>query len=308
MRLGIDIGGTKTAVVALDAAGRVVAYRQAPSGRGARDVISVAVQMARATLTAAGPGSPVEAVGACMPGLVDRGTGVVRHAVNLHVESLSLAAQLAAHLGVPVQVENDVKAAARGAVQLLAGSGVVPRSLGYLNLGTGLAAAMVVEGKVVRGLDGAAGEIGHIPVGGDMACSCGQVGCLETLASGTALARRWPGAPADLYAAAGSGDAVARAAADDLARGVATAVQILVLAAGAEHVAVGGGLTGLGEPLATAVRQDLHDRSQASPLMASLQLQDRFEVLPQDVPIAAIGAASLGGLDPSALAGQDLAG
>lgn len=310
MRLGIDIGGTKTAVVALDAAGRVVAYRQAPSGRGPRDVISVAVQVARATLTVAGARSRVESVGACMPGLVDRATGVVRHAVNLDVESLSLAAGLGADLGIPVQVENDVKAAALGVVQLLSRRRdlVVPRSLGYLNLGTGLAAAMVVEGRVVRGLEGSAGEIGHIPVGGDTVCSCGQVGCLETLASGTALARRWTGAPADLFAAALAGDTVARAVADDLGRGVATAVQILVLAAGAEHVAVGGGLTGLGEPLVTAVRQHLHDRSQASSLMASLRLRDRFEVLPQDVPIAAIGAASLGGQDAPALAGRDLAG
>ena len=95
------------------------------------------------------------------------------------------------------------------------------------------------------------------------------------------------------------------AAADDLAAGRHGAMQILVLAAGAEHVAVGGGLTGLGEPLVTAVRQHLHDRSQASSLMASLRLQDRFEVLPQD---AAIGAASLGGQDAPALAGRDLAG
>jgi predicted NBD/HSP70 family sugar kinase len=235
---------------------------------------------------------------------------VVRHAVNLDVESLSLAAELGAQLGTRVQVENDVKAAALGAVQLIAAGrgGVVPRSLGYLNLGTGLAAAMIVDGTVVRGVEGAAGEIGHIPVGGDTVCSCGQVGCLETLASGTALARRWSGAPADLFAAARSGDTVARAAAEDLGRGVATAIQILVLAAGAERVAVGGGLTGLGEPLVTAVRQHLHDRSHASPLMASLRLQDRFEVLPQDVPIAAIGAASLGGQDAPALADQDLAG
>ena len=163
MRLGIDIGGTKTAVVALDAAGRVVAYRQAPSGRGPRDVISVAVQVARATLTVAGARSRVESVGACMPGLVDRATGVVRHAVNLDVESLSLAAGLGADLGIPVQVENDVKAAALGVVQLLSRRRdlVVPRSLGYLNLGTGLAAAMVVEGRVVRGLEGSAGEIAH---------------------------------------------------------------------------------------------------------------------------------------------------
>ena len=305
MRLGIDIGGTKTAAVALDAAGRVAAYRQAPSGRGVHDVIGVAVQVARATLTAAGPASPVEAVGACMPGLVDRASGVVRHAVNLEVKALSLAAELGAELGVHVQVDNDVKAAALGAVQLLARrrGGVVPRSLGFLNLGTGLAAALVVEGRVVRGTDGAAGEIGHIPVGGDTVCSCGQVGCLETLASGAALARRWPGAPGELFAASQAGDAVARAAADDLARGVATAVQILVLAAGAEHVAVGGGLTVLGEPLVTAVRQHLRNRSQASPLMASLRLQDRFAVLPQGVPIAAMGAASLGGGDAPALAG-----
>ena len=69
-----------------------------------------------------------------------------------------------------------------------------------------------------------------------------------------------------------------------------------------------GGLTGLGEPLVTAVRQAPAGPVAGVPLMASLRLQHRFELLPQDLPIAAIGAAGLGGHDVPALAGQDLAG
>ena len=69
----------------------------------------------------------------------------------------------------------------------------------YLNVGTGLAAAIVHRGEVVRGAGGAAGEIGHLPVGSGVPCSCGQDGCLETIASGTALHRMWPGPAADLF-------------------------------------------------------------------------------------------------------------
>jgi glucokinase len=334
--LGIDIGGTKTAVAAVTRDGTVVALRSAPSGRGGAQVVEVAVCLAREVADSVGGLGRISAAGACMPGLVDPGTGSVRHAVNLDVESLELSSALSRALGLRVEVENDVKAAAIGAHHLrprgwgldsgstVPASETVPASgtggtapasgagrtaygsgdvgtLAYLNLGTGLASAVVRDGVLVRGIDGAAGEIGHLPVGGDVMCTCGQIGCLETIASGSALARLWPPARSggrDPFAAAAAGDPLAAAAVDVLCDGVGLAIQLLVLAAGAEHVVIGGGLTGLGAPFVEGVRADLRRRGRASRMIAALDLESRFELVPASVPVAAIGAALLPGRAP----------
>jgi predicted NBD/HSP70 family sugar kinase len=310
-RLGIDIGGTKTAAALVDGDGTVLATRSAPSGRGPKEVVHVAVRLARELLDAgegpdlsgdiAGVGAEPapRLVGACMPGLVDPRTGSVRHAVNLGVESLDLAGELGRALGVEVSVENDVKAAALGAWHLRARTGAAARGevMAYLNLGTGLASAVVRDGIVVRGIDGAAGEIGHLPIGGDAPCSCGQVGCLETVASGSALARLWPESRRTVrnpFVAAQAGDVVAAAAADVLCTGVGLAVQLLALASGAEHVVIGGGLAALGEPLREGVRADLARRGRMSKMIGALALPDRFELLDAGMPVAALGAAWLG--------------
>lgn len=294
MRLGIDIGGTKTAVVAVDAAGRVRALRQAASGRGPEAVVTVAVDVAREVMAAPGVEGSVASVGACMPGLVDATTGWVVHALNLGVERLDLRGELSRQLGRPVAVENDVKAAAIGARELV---GDATEVMAYLNVGTGLAAAVVdSSGEVMRGIGGAAGEIGHLPVGGDVPCGCGQVGCLETLASGSALARLWPqpdGQLRDPFAAAAAGDEIAARAVETLCEGIGLAIQLLALAAGAEHVVVGGGLTDLGDPLLEGIAAQLRARAARSQLIAGLSLADRFEVLRSDVPVAAVGAALL---------------
>ena len=315
MRLGLDIGGTKTAAAVLHDDGSLAALRTAPSGYGSEDVVRVAAALAMEALAEAGPGR-LDSIGACMPGLVDPETGVVRHAVNLGVETLNLASELESRLGSPVAVENDVKAAALGAHGVLTarsaeepvpgsagqGRGAVPdqtvpdQTLAYLNLGTGLAAGVVRNGKVQRGPDGMLGEIGHLPVGGDTPCACGQVGCLETLASGSALARMWtppPGGGRDPFAAALAGDEQARAAAAVLCRGVALAVQVLVLSTGADRIIIGGGLAALGTSLLNGIRSELNHRAGESPFLGSLGLPGRFELLPSDIPLAALGAAAL---------------
>ncbi|MGD9955310.1 MAG: ROK family protein [Candidatus Nanopelagicales bacterium] len=294
MRLGVDIGGSKTASVVLGEGGEVLASATAPSGRGPADVVAQATHIARLAMAEVGGPGAITSVGACIPGLVDTAAGTVRHAVNLDVEHLDLAAELGAALGIDVAVENDVKAAALGAHLL---RGLDPGStLAYLNLGTGLAAAVVHAGEVVRGIHGVAGEIGHLPFGGDVVCACGQTGCLETAASGSALLRMWPEAAAqgfDLLGAASRGDGAAVLAAESLCGGVALAVQVLVLASGAQSVVMAGGLTAMGEPLLDAIRAELRVRAAVSPFLASLALDDRVSFLPAGVPVAAIGAASL---------------
>jgi len=209
--------------------------------------------------------------------------------------------------GIGTAADTDTGAGARSAAWpgpvgvgpdgWIAGKGLVAEpALAYLNLGTGLASAVVRDGVVVRGIDGAAGEIGHLPIGGDAPCTCGQVGCLETVASGSALARLWPAASrrtTDPFAAAAAGDPLASAAVDVLCTGVGLAVQLLALASGAERIVVGGGLAGLGAPLLDGIRADLDRRAGTSRIIDALSLPDRVELLTADVPVAALGAAWL---------------
>ena len=297
MRLGIDIGGTKTAALVLDDSGGVVAQVAAPSGQGNTQVLATAVRVADRAAALVGGWSHIEHLGACMPGLVDRQTGWARHAVNLDVFALDLAGGIEAATGRRPSVDNDVKAAALGAHHAVRPE-VPDGTTAYLNVGTGLAAAIVHRGEVVRGAGGAAGEIGHLPIGSGVPCSCGQEGCLETIASGTALHRMWPGPAADLFPAAAAGDERAREVVATLAHGIALAVQVLVVT-GAELVVIGGGLTRDRAELETALAVDIEARAEASPFLRRLDLVSRIRVLDGDVPVAAIGAALLpGASDP----------
>src|SRR5690606_3193447 len=154
-------------------------------------------------------------------------TGRVSHAVNLDVEDLDLATLVATRTALTVRVENDVKAAALGAYHAL---GQQVRSMAYPNLGTGLAAGPVSEGQLWRGARGIAGEIGHIPVADGPECPCGQHGCLELYASGSALARMWPTTDPQpvraLFTAADAGDEVAGRVRERFVASVASAVRI----------------------------------------------------------------------------------
>lgn len=290
MRLGIDIGGTKTAAIVLSDTGAVGTQVSAPSGRGNTQTVAVAAAVAEQAVAEAGGWGGIRGVGACMPGLVDPQTGMAHEAVNLDVHALDLAGQLARLLGRRPAVDNDVKAAALGALHAV---GADPRgTMAYVNVGTGLAAAILHHGVVLRGPRGAAGEIGHLPIGTDAPCPCGQRGCLETQASGLALTRLWPRPPAELFPAAAQGDPLALSVVAQLAHGVALAIQLLVLT-GAEHVLIGGGVARSRQGLAAAVTADLTARGEQSAFLRSLELPTRFQVLDGDLPVAAIGAALL---------------
>lgn len=303
LRLGVDIGGTKTLAAVVTEGGEVVATRSAPSGRGARQVVEVAAATARHALDLVGGIGAVSGVGVCIPGLVDPVAGTARNAANLGVDFVALAKDLGAALGCEVRVANDVKAAAHGAVAWLAGGSTAvdtrgAGALAYLNVGTGLGSALVRDGVVDRGIGGVAGEIGHLPIGGGIRCACGQTGCLETIASGSALTRMWPDAASageSPFRAAVAGDERAAIAIATICAGIGLAIETLALAAGAEFVVIGGGLTALGDDLHAGIRANLAQRAAASAIIDSLDLPGRFAFLPDSLPVAAIGAACLSG-------------
>jgi predicted NBD/HSP70 family sugar kinase len=296
--LGIDIGGTKTQAILLDATGRVLADRVRPTLPEADGVVATALAVARDCLDAAGlDASDLDCVGVGIPGQVDHRTGVVRTAVNLGIGSLDLGPRLSAEFGVPVSVDNDVKVAALGAAALLGGEAP---DLSYLNVGTGIAAATIVGGRLVRGQGNLAGEIGHIPLApGGERCVCGQYGCLEVLVGGGRItARLAPLGPRvtlpTLVAAAESGDPDAVAEAARISSGIATAVQLLVLTQGSALVVLGGGVIRTAPGLVELVRRDLAHRAATSDFLVSLDLPGRVRELPADHPVAAIGAAMVG--------------
>jgi predicted NBD/HSP70 family sugar kinase len=297
VRLGIDIGGTKTDAVAVDDRGGLRQRVRLATGFGHAAVIETAVTAVTRIGELTGlPAGGFDSIGIGIPGMVDSVSGDVAHAVNLGVERLELGGELAGRLGVGVRVENDVKAAALGAYHLLGLSG----TMAYLNLGTGMAAGIVVDGRLWRGASGIAGEIGHLPVDPAGAlCACGQRGCIETTASGSAIARQWPTDdpfPArSVFAAAAAGDTEARAIAARLAEGIASAVRVLVLTVDVEHVVIGGGLSHLGERLLSDVHEVLEKWGGTSPFLASLALPRRVRLVPEGSPVAALGAALVGG-------------
>jgi glucokinase len=158
--LGLDIGGTKTEAVVTDAGGLVLGQHRVDSGHGPDAVVAAALEAADAACALAGLDvRAASSAGVGIPGAIS--DGVVRHAVNLSVERLDLADRLAEAWGKRPVIENDVNAAAVGA-WILSGDG--ERSIAYLNLGTGLAAGIIIGGKLWRGARGAAGEIGHVSV------------------------------------------------------------------------------------------------------------------------------------------------
>ena len=303
MRIGLDVGGTKIAGIALDADGVALGNMRIPTGWGGTAVIDGILHAVSALQAQLPAGRSVISIGVGIPGLVDAEHGRVLHAVNLGVEELDVATRVHETTGIPSQVENDVKAAALGAAALRGDT----RPMAYLNLGTGVTAGIVIDGRIWRGARGTAGEVGHLvvdPLG--RVCGCGQRGCIETLCGGGALARAWGRGGdlpvKDILDAADAGDATASALRLDLQRGAAAAVRALVLAADVETVVIGGGLSALADRIGPGIRATLQEEAAASPFLRSLRLDERIEMLPADSPVAATGAALLG----SASAGTDV--
>jgi glucokinase len=296
--IGVDVGGTKLAGVAVRGAEIVVSSVRPLLSGGLDDQV---VGLARELEGSAGP---FAAIGVAVPGQVDVGTGVIEMAVNLGAVRLPIGELVSAHLGVPCFVEHDARAVAAW----LANQPGAPMDLAYLSVGTGISAGVVIGGRLLRGADGLAGEVGHLladPAGPP--CACGLVGCLEAIASGPAVARAAAlelaaGAesalpalpePADVYRAAGSGDPLAIRLVERAAFHLAAAVRGLALAYGVSRVVVGGGVTRAGAPFSTPLLAALDRERAGSTLARGAVSPGRVEVLDGGRPLGALGAAAV---------------
>jgi glucokinase len=257
-RVGIDVGGTKAQAVVVDRLGAVIDSAQRPTPRGDHSLEALLDVLIELAADVGHEGS----VGVGVPGLVTR-TGVLRAAPNLDgVADFPIAELLSLRLGSEVFVDNDATCATVAEWRLGAGRGVDDMML--VTLGTGIGGGVVANGSLQRGVNGFAGEFGHMVVdpSGPL-CPCGRRGCWERYASGSGLAmlardaatghrlarvvRHAGGDPEavrgeHVQAAAREGDAEALAVVDEFARWVALGLANLTNALDPERFVLGGGL------------------------------------------------------------------
>ena len=290
LAIGIDVGGSRTRVGAVDALGRVHALTTSPTPRGGEALIGHLVAGVN-EIEKQLPTRPV-GCGVGVPGKLDE-TGVLSLALNLGIERpLALKDRLEERFRVPVRVDNDVNVAAYGAARL---AGLERGTLYYLNVGTGLAAGVCINGVVHRGLTGGAGEVGHMPlIGGPQPCECGQRGCAEVRASGSAIVKRWgqEGASvADVWDAADRGDVRALAIRSDALNALATLVLCGLLMLDADIAMIGGGVAALGHRLRYLLLEQIETAADRSPLLASYRMAERLELADPKTEYGVIGSS-----------------
>jgi len=185
--IGVDLSAASVRAALVSAEGQTVARREA-----ALETEGLTAQVARLVkeLRDEAPGVEVAALGAGVPGLVNPQTGRVVISSDLPaVARGDLQTELKAATGLPVLVENDANAGAFGEYTVGAGRG--SRNMFYVTIGTGIGGALILEGKLWHGASGFAGEFGHITIDPEgIECTCGNTGCLETMASAPNIVRR----------------------------------------------------------------------------------------------------------------------
>ncbi|MCB0155706.1 MAG: ROK family protein [Anaerolineae bacterium] len=191
--VGVDLGATKIAAGLVNPQNEVVQTVQVESRpeEGAAAVVERIAACVAQLRTALPAGEQIVALGACCPGPLDHASGMVFDPPNLTGwRDVPLQKMLEARLGLPAPIEHDAKAAALGEFYFGAGQG--SQNMIFIVIGTGVGAAIIIDGQLYRGSTNSAGEVGHITV--DMhgpACSCGSNGCLEVYTAGPDLADRF---------------------------------------------------------------------------------------------------------------------
>ena len=190
-RIGVDVGGTNVKIALVDKEGSIVYSNTTPTRTemGYEYTISnikqAIVDLMKETKT---DKNSIEGIGFGFPGQIDCDAGIVRVSPNIPGWiNVPIAQIIEKEFGIPTKVDNDVRCAALGELAFGAGKGC--KNLVCITVGTGIGSGLIINGKLVRGADNAAGEIGHIKLqmhDGPI-CGCGDSGCLEAFASGPSI-------------------------------------------------------------------------------------------------------------------------
>jgi len=290
----VDVGGTRIKAALVTASYDSLAVVTTPTPKDITADIGGVLHATVTELLAAAAKDDhharVVGCGVVVPGLVDEARGVGMFSVNLGWRDLPIRDPVASLLGVPIVVGHDVRAGLLAETRLGAARGA--RHALFLPVGTGIAAALLLDGAVVSA-DGRAGELGHLlidPAGPP--CACGAIGCLEVIASAAAIEREYA---ARTGLAAGAEQVAVRAAAGDpdaiavWARAVAALAQAIaatVTITGVDLVLIGGGLAESGAALLDPLRAEVGSR-------LTFQRPPRLERAALGVRAGCLGAACL---------------
>lgn len=282
--LAMDIGGTKFVAAVVSTAGEIFSrqYKLTLADEGPEAVTGRMLETVKDLISNAGPTSAPSAIAIAAAGAIDSPSGTVTSSPNLpgwHNVPLKEIVQKAT--GIRTLLLNDASAAALGEHAFGAGRGV--SNLIYITVSTGIGGGIIIDGRLYGGACGSAGEIGHttIDVNGPH-CSCGNIGCLEMLASGKAIAREAQrlisgGARSCILelaegelqnitaqtvsAAAQRGDATARAIIAKAAAYLGVGLVNLVNTFNPEMIIVGGGVAKMGDSLLDGARRVVAERA-----------------------------------------------
>lgn len=191
--LGVDIGGTKVAAGLVDSSGAILFQTRVPMpSRGTAEAGFAAVESAIQAVFAAHPHarSSLAGIGICAPGPLDPRTGVILNPPNVPCwRNFPLASEIQRVFGLAAKVDNDGNAA--GLAEAIWGAGVGYGNVFYATLGTGIGTGIIFDKRIYHGRTGSAAEGGHLSIDyRGPRCGCGKPGCIEALASGSAIARR----------------------------------------------------------------------------------------------------------------------
>jgi predicted NBD/HSP70 family sugar kinase len=290
--VGIDFDHHHVRVAVADLSSRILAERERPldTDHAAQEGLDAAAALVGELLAEADVArEQVIGAGMCLPGPIHRATGVVGSTAILPGwVGVAAADEMRRRLDMPIVVDNDANLAALAEAAF--GAGRDAKDLVYLMISSGIGAGLVLNGRLYRGCDGLAGELGHVLVDADGAvCRCGNRGCLETVAGTDALTdllRRSHGEGLDtaaMLALARDGDLGCRRVIADAGRAVGRVAATLVNMLNPELLVVGGDLAAANDLLLDGVRESLAraalpSAAQAATVVAG-SLGDRAEVL-----------------------------
>lgn len=276
--IALDVGGTEIKGAIRDSSGTVTALRRWSTSRtkGPDAVVSLVIS-AMGELLREAPAT--EAVGLVVPGIVDDAAGVALYSENIGWRDVAFRHLIAQGSGLPTGFGHDVRAG--GLAERTLGASRDSDDVLFMPIGTGISGAMIVEGRSIDNMLG--GEIGHLDVGSARLCACGLTGCLETVATGPSIARRYFEASGTQVDGAKpvvermlAGDLHAANVWHDAVEGIAAALSSYVSLLAPELVVIGGGLSGAGDILLDPLRSALRSRLvwQREPRLAIADLGD----------------------------------
>ena len=287
--VAVDVGGTEIKSALVDSDLNLIATINAPTPKADKTGVET-VKAIVELVSEFSKQQTVSAVGLAVPGALDEPAGTSRWSGNLQWNNLPIRDLLAKAINMPVAFGHDVRTAA--VAEMRSGAAKGARNAIFIPVGTGIAAALIIDGEI-RSAEGYAGEIGHINVNGKYPCVCGKFGCLEPASSTLAISKAYAAdsgktgvTTEEIHKLVVAGDPIATQVWNDATSAMARACEVLITILAPEVIVFGGGLSNAGETFLKPIQEYL-DSS------LTFQRKPRLEIAHYKSQAGAIGCAML---------------